>query len=127
MTPEEHAPIRSVEVRADWRARKWARERMATRCDEDGFPEVAESYRRGYRDESLREDFEAYRAGAAESADREEILEARVKELEAALREVAGDLEAEIKARAEGDLPRRVERDLEPVWKARALLKESDQ
>ena len=127
MTPEEHAPIRSVEVRADWRARKWARERMATRCDEDGFPEVAETYRRGYRDESLREDFEAYRAGAAESADREEILEARVKELEAALREVAGDLEAEIKARAEGDLLRRVERDLEPVWKARALLKESDQ
>ncbi|MCA6254966.1 MAG: hypothetical protein IM665_07895 [Phenylobacterium sp.] len=63
----------------------WARERMATRCDEDGFPDVAESYRRGYRDESLREDFEAYRAGAAESADREEELEARVAELEAAL------------------------------------------
>jgi hypothetical protein len=82
---DEHAPIRSVEVRADWRARKWARNRMATRCDEDGFPEVAESYRRGYRDESLREDFEAYRAGAAESADREEELEARVAELEAAL------------------------------------------
>ncbi|MFN8993414.1 MAG: hypothetical protein ACK5X3_07115, partial [Pseudomonadota bacterium] len=52
---DEHAPIRSVEVRADWRARKWARNRMATRCDEDGFPEVAETYRRGYRDESLRE------------------------------------------------------------------------
>ncbi len=85
MTPEEHAPIRSVEVRADWRARKWARNRMATRCDEDGFPEVAETYRRGYRDESLREDVEAYRAGAAASADREEILEARVAELEAAL------------------------------------------
>ncbi|MFN8992543.1 MAG: hypothetical protein ACK5X3_02570, partial [Pseudomonadota bacterium] len=89
MTPEEHAPVRSVEVRADWRARKWARKRMATRCDEDGFPEVAETYRRGYRDESLREDFEAYRAGAAESADREEILEARVKELEAALMPLA--------------------------------------
>ncbi|MFN8996012.1 MAG: hypothetical protein ACK5X3_20425 [Pseudomonadota bacterium] len=55
------------------------------------------------------------------------LLEARVAELEAALREVAGDLEAEIKARAEGDLPRRVERDLEPVCKARALLKEPDQ
>jgi len=55
------------------------------------------------------------------------LLEARVAELEAALREVAGDLEAEIKARAGNDLPRRVERDLEPVWKARALLKEADQ
>jgi hypothetical protein len=82
---DEHAPIRSVEVRADWRARKWARERMATRCQEDGFPEVAEAYRRGDRDEFLRDDIEAYRAGAAESADREEELEARVAELEAAL------------------------------------------
>ncbi|MFN8995264.1 MAG: hypothetical protein ACK5X3_16590 [Pseudomonadota bacterium] len=81
----EHAPIRSVELRADWRARKWARKRMATRCDEDRFPEVAEAYRRGDRDESLRDDVEAYRAGAAESADREEELEARVAELEAAL------------------------------------------
>ena len=51
----------------------------------------------------------------------------RIKELEAALREVADDLEAEIKARAGGDLPRRVERDLEPVFRARALLKEPDQ
>ena len=81
----EHAPIRSVELRADWRARKWARERMATRCQEDGFPEVAEAYRRGDRDEFLRDDIEAYLAGAAASADREEILEARVAELEAAL------------------------------------------
>jgi hypothetical protein len=87
MTPEEHAPVRSVEVRADWRARKWARNRMATRCDEDRFPEVAEAYRRGDRDEFLRDDIEAYRAGAAESADREEELEARVAELEAALKD----------------------------------------
>ena len=72
----------------------WARERMATRCDEDGFPDVAESYRRGYRDESLREDFEAYRAGAAESADREEELEARVAELEAEVQELKGALTA---------------------------------
>ena len=42
----------------------WARERMATRCDEDGFPDLAEGYRRGDRDEALRKDFEAYRAGA---------------------------------------------------------------
>jgi len=71
----EHAPVRSVEVRADWRARKWARKRMATRCDEGGFPDLAESYRRGDRDESLREDVEAYRAGAAASSDREEELD----------------------------------------------------
>ncbi len=56
---DEHAPIRSVEVRADWRARKWARKRMATRCDEDGFPDVAEAYRRGDRDEFLRDEIEA--------------------------------------------------------------------
>ena len=61
----------------------WARERMATRCEENGFPELAESYRRGDRDESLREDFEAYRAGAVASSDREEELEAKVAELEA--------------------------------------------
>jgi len=82
---DEHAPIRSVEVRADWRARKWARERMATRCQEDGFPEVAESYRRGYRDENLREDFEAYLAGAAASEARIKALEAEVQELKGAL------------------------------------------
>ena len=62
----------------------WARERMATRCDEDGFPEVAEAYRRGDRDEFLRDDIEAYRAGAAASAARikPSLLEARVAELE---------------------------------------------
>lgn len=46
----------------------------------------------------------------------------RIKELEAALREVADDLEAEIKARAGGELPRRVERDLEPVFRARDII-----
>jgi|GEM_PF-4348938 len=79
----EHAPIRSVELRADWRARKWARERMATRCEEDRFPDVAESYRRGDRDESLRDDIEAYRAGQAASAE-------RIKALEGALTPSAG-------------------------------------
>lgn len=121
----EHAPIWRED--REWMARYWARERMATRCQEDGFPEVAEAYRRGDRDEFLRDDIEAYLAGAAASADREEELEARVAELEGALREVADDLEAEIKARAGNDLPRRVERDLEPVSRARALLKEGDQ
>ena len=79
----EHAPIWRED--REWMARYWARERMATRCQEDGFPEVAEAYRRGDRDEFLRDDIEAYRAGAAASADREEELEARIAELEAAL------------------------------------------
>lgn len=89
---DEHAPIRSVEVRADWRARKWARKRMATRCEEDRFPQVAEAYRRGDRDEFLRDDIEAYRAGAAASADREEELEAKVAELEWALLETIAEV-----------------------------------
>ena len=43
--------------------------------------------------------------------------------LRAALTECADDLEAEVNARASaGELPRRIERDLEPVRKARALL-----
>ena len=64
----------------------YAREHWATICDEDGFPEVAEAYRRGDRDEFLRDDIEAYRAGAADAVDGVAELEARVAELEAALR-----------------------------------------
>ena len=45
-----------------------------------------------------------------------------VEALRAVLTECADDLEAEVNARASGDLPRRIERDLEPVRKARALL-----
>ena len=66
-------------------------------------------------DVSIRHGARGYRAGVAASAE-------RIKALEDALREAADDLEAEIKARAEGDLPRRVERDLEPVFRARATL-----
>ena len=62
-----------------------AREHWATICDEDGFPEVAEAYRRGDRDEFLRDNIEAYRPGSAASAARIKELEARVAELEAAL------------------------------------------
>jgi hypothetical protein len=53
----------------------WARDRMAIRCQEDGFPEVAEAYRRGDRDEFLRDDIEAYRADAVASSDSEEELD----------------------------------------------------
>jgi len=96
----------------DWAVlafRQWAAQRWPARA-------------KFIRDGELDFDYfaDAFRAGATASAE-------RIAELEAALREVAGDLEAEIKARAGGDLPRRVERDLEPVSKARALLKESDQ
>lgn len=47
---------------------------------------------------------------------------ARIAELEGALRDCADDLEAEIKARAVGELPRRIARDLEPVLRARTAL-----
>ncbi len=49
-------------------------------------------------------------------------LAAEVEALKSALTECADDLEAEVNARASGELPRRIERDLEPVRKARALL-----
>lgn len=49
-------------------------------------------------------------------------LRAEVESLRSALTVCADDLEAEVNARASGELPRRIERDLEPVRKARALL-----
>ena len=49
-------------------------------------------------------------------------LRAEVEALRSGLTECADDLEAEVSARASGELPRRIERDLEPVRKARALL-----
>lgn len=39
-----------------------------------------------------------------------------------ALRECANDLETEIQARAKGELPRRIDRDMEAVRNARAAL-----
>lgn len=48
----------------------------------------------------------------------EDILRAVVDALE----DCANDLEAEIKARAIGELPRRIERDLQPVVRARELI-----
>lgn len=51
----------------------------------------------------------------AASLEREGKMEALVKEL-------ADDLEAEIQARAGNDLPRRIERDMEPVRRARTAL-----
>lgn len=47
---------------------------------------------------------------------------ADIERLREALRECADDLEAEIKCRASGELPRRIARDLETVARARALL-----
>lgn len=44
------------------------------------------------------------------------------QELLQALEECAGDLESEIKARASGELPRRIERDMEAVTRARAAI-----
>ena len=96
----------------------WARRRARKHTK----PALWDQIRAGHLDQTrgIPEMTWGYRAGVAASAE-------RIKALEAALREVADDLEAEIKARAGDDLPRRVERDLEPVFRARALLKEPDQ
>jgi hypothetical protein len=58
------------------------------------------------------------------SAARAELarLRAENEALSDCLRECAGDLAAEINARVGGELPRRIERDLEPVRRARELL-----
>jgi len=63
---------------------------------------------------------EGYRAGQAASAE-------RIKALEGLLRECADALEAEVRGRSANDLPRRTERDMEPIIRARALFKEADQ
>lgn len=63
----------------------WARERAAKWQDEGGG-EAGPAYRRGGLDFLLGEEVEGYLAGAAASADRIKELEARVAELEAALR-----------------------------------------
>ena len=48
--------------------------------------------------------------------------EARIAELESALTECADDLESEVEARRPVTLPRRIDRDLGPVVRARAIL-----
>jgi hypothetical protein len=58
--------------------------------------------------------------GVMTECDELDRLRAKNEALSDCLRECADDLEAEVKAR--GDLPRRVERDLEPVRRARELL-----
>lgn len=53
---------------------------------------------------------------------REAALEAEVERLRVALKDCADDLEAEILARANSELPRRIDRDLETVRVARQAL-----
>lgn len=55
------------------------------------------------------------------SADRDR-LRAENEALAALLTQCSDDLESEVEARRGGDVPRRIERDLEPVRKARELL-----
>ncbi len=62
-----------------------------------------------------------YRERDAAEAERDRYL-AALGEAERALEECANDLEAEISARASGELPRRIARDLETVTRARAAL-----
>lgn len=52
-------------------------------------------------------------------------LKALVGRMVEGLEEVTDALEAEVKARAGGELPRRIARDLEPVVRARSLLSEA--
>jgi hypothetical protein len=49
-------------------------------------------------------------------------LRAENEALASCLRECSDDLESEVEARRGGDVPRRIERDLEPVRKAREIL-----
>ena len=57
----------------------WARRYWADRSERQGFSEIAEAYRSGKSDKSLRQEARAYRAGQAASAE-------RIKALEEALR-----------------------------------------
>lgn len=68
---------------------------------------------------------DARRAWLASDAIKQSAIDrlcADVEALRSVLTECADDLEAEVNARASGDLPHRIERDLDPVRKARALL-----
>ncbi len=57
----------------------YVREHWATICDEDGFPDEAECYRRGDNDQALVNDAHFYRAGQAASAERIKALENMIK------------------------------------------------
>jgi len=58
----------------------WARENMAKWCEENDEHQLAQTYRSGAEDIRLIDEVRGYRAGAAAS-------EARIKELEAALKD----------------------------------------
>ena len=59
----------------------WARRYWADRSERQGFSEIAEAYRSGKSDKSLRQEARAYRAGQAASAERIRKLEAFLKRL----------------------------------------------
>ena len=97
----------------------WARENMAKWCEENDEHQLAQTYRSGAEDIRLIDEVRGYRAGAAASADRIKELEARVAELEAALRDIAeGDV-------CVCDLRDARDRTLQSI--ALAALKEADQ
>jgi hypothetical protein len=97
------------------------------RADYDETCDEAEKLRE--RVAELERDLLTLKAGAQKvenlcktiSDDRDRIR-AECEALSDSLRECADDLESEVKARASGDLPRRIERDLEPARRARELL-----
>jgi hypothetical protein len=61
-----------------------------------------------------------------EAADALEAQSTLLAEMAEGLRECAVDLEAEVMAREDCELPRRISRDLEPVERARSLLSRYD-
>jgi hypothetical protein len=94
----------------------YVREHWATICDEDGFPDEAQCYRRGENDEYLADDAHFYRAGQAASAE-------RIKALEVAMRDVVEDYDW-----VQGGPGDRDWNVLDnTIIRARALLKEADQ
>jgi hypothetical protein len=106
LSSERSARIRAEEERDEAKA-------YTEKLDKSWF-EIAETR----LDERARE---RIRAEAAEASNA--LLVRRVEELTAMVTELADDLESEIVARSPNELPRRIERDLEPVRRARALLK----
>ena len=94
----------------------WAREYLASLCDEDDEPDAAKLYRSGANDDLVDFSAETYRAGQAASA-------GTIKALKEALREVIEDYDW-----VQGGPGDRDWNVLDnTIIRARALLKEADQ
>lgn len=77
---------------------------------------------RGMTEAEAAAEIEALRSQLAETEAARLFLDERLSEARGLLKECSDDLSAEIHARAPGELPRRIKRDLEIVELARAFL-----